>query len=205
MLSQKRYRDAAQRFFQQALKTVGHAPKQVTTQGHGSYPRAIRETLGSTVVHRCNPYLNNRLEQGHRGIKPLARLCCGDWRQKQRVGLPSSFLVGNRVHRAVVDSWISVLAGQWERQTARVLVALVLDRYVQLSLHCSEVSPADQPITAVPANPLRTARRMGVEGCHSLFCNRLWAAGVRFQMWWGEYQHHMTHEEYYPALSPFIC
>ncbi|GHP00345.1 hypothetical protein KSF_103920 [Reticulibacter mediterranei] len=69
MLSQKRDMDAAQRFFQQALKMVGHAPEQVTTDGHGSYPRAIRETLGSMIVHRCNPYLNNRLEQDHRGIK----------------------------------------------------------------------------------------------------------------------------------------
>jgi putative transposase len=32
-------------------------------------PRAIRETLGSDVIHRCNRYLNNRLEQDHRGIK----------------------------------------------------------------------------------------------------------------------------------------
>ena len=42
MLSQKRNMDAAKRFFQQALETVGHAPKLVTTDGHGSYPRAIR-------------------------------------------------------------------------------------------------------------------------------------------------------------------
>jgi putative transposase len=60
---------AAKRFFQQALKTVGHAPERVTTDGHDSYPRAIREILGHTVIHRCNTYLNNRLEQDHRGIK----------------------------------------------------------------------------------------------------------------------------------------
>jgi putative transposase len=41
----------------------------VTTDGHDSYPRAIRETLGSEVIHRCNRSLNNRLEQDHRGIK----------------------------------------------------------------------------------------------------------------------------------------
>ncbi len=28
-----------------------------------------RETLGEEVIHHCNPYLNNRLEQDHRGIK----------------------------------------------------------------------------------------------------------------------------------------
>ena len=48
---------------------VGHAPDRVTTDGHDAYPRAIRRTLGRKVVHRRNRYLNNRLEQDHRGIK----------------------------------------------------------------------------------------------------------------------------------------
>lgn len=61
--------EAAQQFFTQSLIVVGHTPDRVTTDGHGSSPRAIREPLGSDVVHRCNPYLNNRLEQDHRGIK----------------------------------------------------------------------------------------------------------------------------------------
>jgi putative transposase len=61
--------DAAKRFFQQVLQAVGHAPERVTTDGHKSYPRAISEILGSDVVHRTNHYLNNRLEQDHRGIK----------------------------------------------------------------------------------------------------------------------------------------
>ncbi|GHO64008.1 hypothetical protein KSC_029000 [Ktedonobacter sp. SOSP1-52] len=68
-LSEKRNMEAAKRFFQQALEMVGHAPERVTSDGHDSYPRAIRETFGSTVTHRCNPSLNNRLEQDHRGIK----------------------------------------------------------------------------------------------------------------------------------------
>jgi hypothetical protein len=34
-----------------------------------SYPRAIRSTLGRDVRRRTNVYLNNRLEQDHRGIK----------------------------------------------------------------------------------------------------------------------------------------
>ena len=69
MLSQKRDMKAAQCFFQQAIETVGHAPMLVTTDGHDSYPRAIRETLGTDVFHRTSKYLNNRLEQDHRGIK----------------------------------------------------------------------------------------------------------------------------------------
>jgi transposase-like protein len=86
---EKRDMETAQQFFKQALAVVGHAPKQVTTDGHASYPRAVRETLGNHVQHRTNKYLNNRLEQDHRGVKqryyPMhgfgsfnsaARFCC---------------------------------------------------------------------------------------------------------------------------------
>ena len=69
MLSEKRNREAAQRFFQQAVAVVGYMPESVTTDGHCSYPRAIRETMGNKVEHRTSKYLNNRLEQNHRGIK----------------------------------------------------------------------------------------------------------------------------------------
>ncbi len=69
MLGEKRDLEAAKRFFQQAVAVVGHAPERVTTDGHDSYPRAIREMLGNDVLHRTNRYLNNRGEQDHRSIK----------------------------------------------------------------------------------------------------------------------------------------
>jgi transposase-like protein len=46
MLSEKRDMEAAKRFFKQAAGVVGHTPERVTTDGHDSYPRAIREILG---------------------------------------------------------------------------------------------------------------------------------------------------------------
>src|SRR5204862_1302120 len=55
--------------FRQARAVVRQPPERVTTDGHTAYPRAIRETLGEDVEHRCNQYLNNRIEQDHRGIK----------------------------------------------------------------------------------------------------------------------------------------
>src|SRR5438270_9002756 len=61
--------EGAKRFFKQAIEGAGQAPARVTTDGHDSYPRAIRETLGSDVLHRTNRSLNNRLEQDHHGIK----------------------------------------------------------------------------------------------------------------------------------------
>jgi len=53
----------------QAVDVVGHAPQRVTTDGHDSSPRAMREPLGSDVLHRTNRCLTTRLEQDHRGIK----------------------------------------------------------------------------------------------------------------------------------------
>jgi len=88
-LSEKRDMDAAKRFFEQAVAVVGHAPESVTTDGHRSYPRAISEIMGNNIQHRTNKYLNNLLEQDHRGVKqryyPMrgfgtveaaARFCC---------------------------------------------------------------------------------------------------------------------------------
>jgi transposase-like protein len=69
MLSANRDTAAAQRFFSRARAAVGHAPEKVTTDGHDAYPRAVRETLGAEVKHRTSRYMNNRLEQDHRGIK----------------------------------------------------------------------------------------------------------------------------------------
>lgn len=96
LLSEKRDMDAAQRFFTQALDTVGHTPEQVTTDGHDAYPRALRETLGDDGTHRTSRYKNNRIEHDHRGLQqryyPLrgcgsfasaARFCAGFEEQRQ--------------------------------------------------------------------------------------------------------------------------
>ena len=69
MLSATRDMNAAKRFFACALETAGQPPEKVTTDGHDAYPRAIRETLGPDVEHRTNRYMNNSIEQDHRGIK----------------------------------------------------------------------------------------------------------------------------------------
>ena len=52
---------------------TGITPERVTTDGHDSYPRAIRTELSKAVRHRASAYLNNRLEQDHRGIKGRCR------------------------------------------------------------------------------------------------------------------------------------
>ena len=54
MLSEHRDMAAAQAFFRSARSATGMTPDRVTTDGHGSYPRAIRTTLGRRVVHRTS-------------------------------------------------------------------------------------------------------------------------------------------------------
>ncbi|WP_284948302.1 IS6 family transposase [Acidisoma cladoniae] len=77
MLSEHRDMQAAKAFFRSARATMGIRPDRITTDGHGSYPRAIRTVLGKTVQHRTSVYLNNRLEQDHRGIKGRIRCMRG--------------------------------------------------------------------------------------------------------------------------------
>lgn len=77
MLSEHRDMKAAKAFFRSAKTTMGYLPERVTTDGNGSYPRAIRSVLGKTVRHRTSAYLNNRLEQDHRGIKGRIRCMRG--------------------------------------------------------------------------------------------------------------------------------
>ena len=90
MLSEHRDLAAARAFFRSAKTVTGVTPDRVTTDGHDAYPRAIRTELGKQVRHRTSRYLNNRLEQDHRGIKsrsrsmfglkstvPATRHCCG--------------------------------------------------------------------------------------------------------------------------------
>ena len=69
MFSEHRDMAAAKAFFRSAKAVTGVTPDRVTTDGHDSYPRAIRTELGRGVRHRTSRYLNNRLEQDHRGIK----------------------------------------------------------------------------------------------------------------------------------------
>ncbi len=77
MLSEHRDMKAAKAFFRSARAVMGFRPDRVTTDGHGSYPRAIRSVLGKAVRHRTSAYLNNRLEQDHRGIKGRIRCMRG--------------------------------------------------------------------------------------------------------------------------------
>jgi transposase-like protein len=77
MLREHRDLAAAKAFFRSAKTVSGVTPARVATDGHDAYPRAIRTELGRQVRHRMSCYLNNRLEQDHRGIKGRCRPMLG--------------------------------------------------------------------------------------------------------------------------------
>jgi len=76
-LSDTRDLAAAEAFFWSAWTVTGVTPDRITTDGHDAYPRAICNVFGDQVTHRINRYLNNHLEQDHRGIKQRYRPTCG--------------------------------------------------------------------------------------------------------------------------------
>jgi len=76
-LSEVRDRAAAEAFFRAARTVTEIVPDFVTTDGHAAYPSAIKAELGQAVIHRTNRYLNNHLEQDHRGIKQRTHPMCG--------------------------------------------------------------------------------------------------------------------------------
>jgi len=64
---------AARAFFKEAREVTESTPDRVTTDGHDAYPGAISKELSEDVLHRKNRYLNNLIEQDHRGIKQSYR------------------------------------------------------------------------------------------------------------------------------------
>ena len=67
--------EAAKAFFRSAKAVTGVTPARVTTDGHDSYPRAIRTELDEGEKHRTNQYLNNRIEQDHAGSRDDTDRC----------------------------------------------------------------------------------------------------------------------------------
>src|ERR1700681_4197890 len=73
-LSGKRDVGAAKAFFRKAIKTQDSAPQTITLDGYAASHRAVREMktdgqLPADTKVRSSKYLNNLIEQDHRGVK----------------------------------------------------------------------------------------------------------------------------------------
>jgi transposase-like protein len=73
-LSKRRDVEAAKAFFNQAIRHEGRPPQTITLDGYAASHRAVRELkkdglLPERTRLRSSKYLNNLIEQDHRGIK----------------------------------------------------------------------------------------------------------------------------------------
>jgi transposase-like protein len=73
-LSGKRDVGAATAFFRQAIKSQGSTPRTITLDGYAASHRAVREMksdgqLSADTRVRSSQYLNNLIEEDHRGMK----------------------------------------------------------------------------------------------------------------------------------------
>jgi len=72
-LSDVRNQAVAEAFFKQAVKTTGVIPEQIKTDKEPALYPAIKNTFGDKSKHRDSKYMNNIIEQNHRGIKSRYR------------------------------------------------------------------------------------------------------------------------------------
>ena len=68
-LSDTRDNQAAEKFFKICEATTGVKPTHITTDKEKAFPKAISKDLGKEIKHHNSRYLNNCIEQDHRGIK----------------------------------------------------------------------------------------------------------------------------------------
>jgi len=73
-LSTRRDVTAAKAFFRKAVKSQGSTPTTITLDGYAASHRAVRELkiagqLAADTKLRSSKYLNNLIEQDHRGVK----------------------------------------------------------------------------------------------------------------------------------------
>ena len=72
-LSDTRDDKAAEAFFEQCYQTTDVTPSQVTVDKERALRNGIEKNFGDKTVVRDSKYMNNRMEQDHRGVKDWYR------------------------------------------------------------------------------------------------------------------------------------
>jgi transposase-like protein len=81
-LSVKRDVAAAKAFFRKAIRSQKRAPQTITLDGYAASHRAVRELKADGLLPadrtlRSSKYLNNLIEQDHRGVKQRIAVMLG--------------------------------------------------------------------------------------------------------------------------------
>jgi transposase-like protein len=76
-VSDVRDQEAAEIFFRQAATTCGVYPYCITTDKEPALYKAIENTFSDYTDHRDNTFMNNHIEQDHRGIKSRVKVMKG--------------------------------------------------------------------------------------------------------------------------------
>jgi transposase-like protein len=126
-LSSRRNVGAAKAFFRNALKGQRAAPRVITLDGYAASHRAVRELkvsgeLPETVKLRSSKYLNNMIEQDHRGVKARTGPMLGFKRFKTAAVTIAGIELLRRIYKCQFDlsklrfnrlrkiGWISVVS-----------------------------------------------------------------------------------------------
>ena len=111
-LSNRRHVDAAKAFLRKAIKLQGRPPQTITLDGYAASHRAMREmkaegTLPAGTTLRASKFLNNQVEQDHRGVKlRLGRMLGFKRFQTAAITIGSIELV-RRIYKGQFDLGIS--------------------------------------------------------------------------------------------------
>jgi transposase-like protein len=113
-LSGKRDVGAAKAFFRKAMKTQGSAPRTITLDGYAASHRAARQLkadgqLPAETKVRSSKYLNNLIEQDHRGVKlRIVRCWASNGSARQRSSSPvSNWSAGSTKVNLTLDGYVS--------------------------------------------------------------------------------------------------
>jgi hypothetical protein len=176
MLSVHRDMKAAKAFFRSAKATIGYRPERVITDGHSSYTTAIRSTLGKAVRHRTSAYLNNLLEQDHRGIKGRIR-CMRGFKTHDAAdrfcrehGELRDLLRSRRHHNQIVSASLRRFRFARDAQVALGIMQKPMIRHVPIENHQNPGAKAD-----------RTSVRYKSGASVRLYILGLFATGERVQ------------------------
>jgi putative transposase len=80
LLTEQRDEHAAKQFLTKAIRRHGGAPEKITIDGSAANEAAIKsynEAHGTAIAIRQIKYLNNSIEQDHRGVKRVTRPMLG--------------------------------------------------------------------------------------------------------------------------------